>query len=323
MDSDGWSLALDARRKLMKEVGQRIATLRIPNFKRRMLDFCISGILWSLGILLITFSDFVSLPLRYGFWAAGIILSALALNMAVLLLHEGMHSLLFRNPRLNYWCSVILGAILGISFTVYRKLHFLHHVHLGGKEDPDNYNAYTSSRGLEWLMQYGRLLIGSFLYLLLMPALAWKKANPEERKRIIVEYSIVIAMLSGIIYFLPNTFVLYCWFMPLIFVGYFTAVRGLSEHSFVDFTDPFTASRTISSGPVAEFFLLGVNYHLAHHLFPEIPSYNLRKLHQLIFPRLPKTVVEKSYFSFLVKFFNATRTLDRSPIGLVDFKRGA
>lgn len=321
VDSRGsWSNATrDASRTLIKEIGPEILSLRRLNTKRRLFDFCIFGFLWGVGILLVFVSDSAFNLLRYGGLAVGIILSAIALNACVLMLHEGMHQLLFKTPLLNYWCSVLLGAAVGVSFSAYRILHIFHHVNLGGQDDPDNYRAYTSNRRLEWLMQYGRLLVGSFVYLFFIPFLGWRKETHEGRRKIAIEYVVVVGLISALFFYFPNPLVLYCWFIPLILVAYFTAVRGLSEHSFTDIKDPVTASRTVTSGPIAEFCLLGANYHLAHHLFPEIPSYNLRKLHQLILPRLSRTVVAKSYLSFLIAFVKATRTFNESSIGLVEF----
>ena len=69
--------------------------------------------------------------------------------------------------------------------------------------------------------------------------------------------------------------------------------------------------------PLIAFFLLNENYHLEHHLFPEIPSYHLPRLHQLIWPKLPRAVSGHSYLAFLATFFRATPRMDETPIGLV------
>jgi fatty acid desaturase len=64
------------------------------------------------------------------------------------------------------------------------------------------------------------------------------------------------------------------------------------------------------------FFLLHENYHLEHHLFPEVPSYHLPRLHRLIWLRLPRVVSGRSYLGFLARFLRATPRLDETPIGL-------
>jgi fatty acid desaturase len=69
--------------------------------------------------------------------------------------------------------------------------------------------------------------------------------------------------------------------------------------------------------PVVAFLLLNENYHLEHHLFPEVHSYHLPKLHQLIWRRLPRAVSGSSYLAFLAAFLKATPRMDETPIGLV------
>ena len=41
--------------------------------------------------------------------------------------------------------------------------------------------------------------------------------------------------------------------------------------------------------PVLSFLYWKMEYHLTHHMFPSVPSYNLDKLHQHIKDQLPKT----------------------------------
>jgi len=109
---------------------------------------------------------------------------------------------------------------------------------------------------------------------------------------------------------------LVAWFIPLLIVGTMTAIRGFTQHGITDAADPYIASRTILPNPVVGFFLLHENYHLEHHLFPEIPSYHLPKLHQLVWRKLPRAVSGRSYLGFLVRFLQATPRMDESPIGL-------
>jgi len=62
--------------------------------------------------------------------------------------------------------------------------------------------------------------------------------------------------------------------------------------------------------------LLNENYHLEHHLFPEVPSYNLPALRRLIAPRLPRAVEDVSYTRFLARFLLRSIRGDDSVLGL-------
>ena len=61
--------------------------------------------------------------------------------------------------------------------------------------------------------------------------------------------------------------------------------------------------------------LLNENYHLEHHLFPEIPSYNLPRLRTLIRSRLPHTIEAVSYTRFLAGFVRRSLRGDESVLG--------
>jgi fatty acid desaturase len=63
------------------------------------------------------------------------------------------------------------------------------------------------------------------------------------------------------------------------------------------------------------FCLLNENYHLEHHLFPEVPSYNLPRLHALLRSRLPHSVEARSYSGFLAAFVGRFFRGDESMMG--------
>jgi fatty acid desaturase len=68
---------------------------------------------------------------------------------------------------------------------------------------------------------------------------------------------------------------------------------------------------------LVEILFLNENFHLEHHLFPQVPSYNLKRVHELVWQRLPRGLYSKSYLSFLCSFFKASARADLRPCGLV------
>jgi fatty acid desaturase len=117
---------------------------------------------------------------------------------------------------------------------------------------------------------------------------------------------------------IPARILFLLWFSPLVIAAHMTAIRGLTQHGITNAQDPFIASRSIRANPIVSFCLLNENYHLEHHLFPEIPSYNLAQVHKLIWYRLPRVVTGTSYLVFLFRFFAATLKMDERPIGFTD-----
>ena len=73
---------------------------------------------------------------------------------------------------------------------------------------------------------------------------------------------------------------------------------GKGLHKFVAFTqhaglardvkDHRLSARDMKLNPILSFLYWKMEYHLTHHMFPTVPSYNLDKLHQHIKDQLPK-----------------------------------
>jgi fatty acid desaturase len=248
---------------------------------------------------------------------AGIVTTAVALNTFPLLMHEGMHGILFANRRWNWLVSVGLGSTFLLSFTAYRVMHLRHHRYLGDPRDPDDYHNYSGNRFVVWSLHFVRLTLGPLLYLVLIPVFAVKYGSRAQRKLVCVEYVILAAIYSTLFRLFPARELLVVWIVPLLLMGAMTAIRGFTQHGITEASDPYLASRTMLPHPVVAFFLLNENYHLEHHLFPEIPSYHLPALHRLIWPQLPRAVSGRSYLAFLGAFLKATPRMDETPIGRV------
>jgi fatty acid desaturase len=308
-----------ARAKVALVLADQLPRLRRFDVRKRLVEltlFC--GILLC-GVTL-TLAGYRSPAgsARYLLLAAGIILTALAINSLVLLLHEGMHQTLFADPGWNRWVSVLLGATFLMSFSAYQVMHIRHHRFLGDPRDPDDYHNYTKHRSLVWALHFVRLTVGSLLYVFVIPVLAFRYGSGAERRRIATEYVLLGAIYAVVASTVPAGVLQYAWLAPLLLVGQMTAIRGFTQHGITDATDPFIASRSIRAPGIVRFFLLNENYHLEHHLFPEVPSYHLKHLHELIWPNLPYAVTGRSYLGFLYKFFRATARMDETPIGFIE-----
>lgn len=294
----------------------QLDALRCFSLSMRLAELAIFICLWIAGSVLTLTIGRADGPFAWSCYLAGIFLSAVALNAFVLLLHEGMHHTLFANAFANRWVSVLLGVPVLMSFCAYQVMHLRHHTYLGDPRDPDDYQNHTSIKTVLWLMHALRLLAGSFLYLLLIPVLAWRHGTAESRRRVIEEYLVLAGLWTVLALTVPGWVLLHGWLLPAVLVGYMTNLRGFTQHGITDAHDPFLASRSVQPHPLVAFCLLYENYHLEHHFFPEIPSYHLPRLHRLIWPRFPRAVTARSYLGFLARFARACLTLDESPIGL-------
>lgn len=318
MHDERTSPTLAARAAVLAGIEAEVAPLRTLAPAHRAVELIVFPSLWFAGAVLTLWAreNLDAGWLQWALVAGGVFLSAIALNAFVLLLHEGMHQTLFANVHVNRWVSVALGFPVLMSFSAYQVLHLRHHTYLGDPRDPDDYANYSKRPRLVWLMHFIRLAAGAFLYLLFIPVLALRHAAPGQRRRIVEEYALLAVVIALVAWLIPDEVILWCWFLPVVVVGYMTNLRGFTQHGITDAADPLLASRTMKPNPLVAFCLLNENYHLEHHLFPEVPSYHLRDLHELIWPRLERAVVGKSYLAFLMRFLWATLARDGAPIGL-------
>ena len=310
--------AAAARAMIARGLEPAITALRKPSAWVRVRELALFGAMWALGGWLVLAGVHSPRPLaQWGLRAVGTLLVALALHVFALLLHDGVHHTLFRDRRLNRWVSVLLGACAFISFSAYQSLHERHHVFLGDTRDPDDYNNYSGDRRLVWLMHYVRLLFGSFLYILLIPIVVARRGQPRDKRRVAVEYGVLAAIYATAWAAVPHAILVHCWLIPFVPAGLMFNVRSLAAHGIGDTSDPFLASRSIDANPVVAFLFRNENFHLEHHLFPEVPSYNLKTLHGLVFHRMPRAATASSYLGFLAQFVRQSLRFDDSPIGVV------
>lgn len=309
-----------ARHALSNGLDAEIAALRCLRPGRRLAEIGFFAALWivsiAAGIDALEMTGAPAWPLRLLSIAAG----AAALNALYLLSHEGHHALLFARPAVNHAANIALCVPLLHSPSAYRVLHELHHRYLGGPGDPDEYRNYTDDPRLRWALQWVRLTIGTLVYMPLIPVVAWRRAARRERRAMALEYAAMTTVWVAAFMLVPMRVLLQVWLVPGILVGYISAVRALAQHALTESGDPLLASRSVRSNPMVSFLLLNENYHLEHHLFPEIPSFNLPRLRALLRHRLPHAVEAKSYTRFLARFVARTVRGDESPLGMVRLK---
>lgn len=266
---------MDARHRMDAALAEALPALRARRPWRRLADLALAYGLWGAGIAAATAAHLQDGP----WWMQAALIGVAAmlgfggLNALMLLAHEGHHGHLGRANGLLSWivCVPLLHAP-----TAYGELHALHHRHLGGPGDPDHYGNYAAGKTL-LAMHWLRLLIGPILYLGLIPMMAWRHA-PHARLRMLIESACMLPLWIVAAVWVPWQVLLSAWLLPAFGVAIMTAVRGLSQHTLTDASDAWRASRTIEVGPVLGMVLLHENLHLAHHMYPDVPSYHLRAL---------------------------------------------
>lgn len=72
------------------------------------------------------------------------------------------------------------------------------------------------------------------------------------------------------------------WVFPLVYIfPYFMLVREIFQHANAG-TGTLDNSRVMHVGPIARWAVMGYgnDYHLIHHIYPKVPCYHLREVHE-------------------------------------------
>jgi fatty acid desaturase len=228
------------------------------------------------------------------------LLSGIAFNWINVQIHEASHHLLLRDKRRNdFYCNVALGSFALQDVQTYRATHGMHHAHLHTDQDPD-LEIYSSEVG-----SWQSVLRGIRDDLLLISALRRRRQVAEflranelkEAKvplhatttKVLAQLTVLSAFLYscgslGIVYY--GAFYLYglVGIFPVL-VRIRTVVQHFDESATHDAhhrAQLYTSRTTVA--PMLEFILVGarMDYHFEHHLYPTIPYYNLRRMHQTL-----------------------------------------
>ncbi|MEM7298419.1 MAG: fatty acid desaturase, partial [Bacteroidota bacterium] len=244
------------------------------------------------------------LPIRL----AGYIFIGLIIHGLAALMHEGVHGNIFRKASLDRWFSFAVGLPALVSATAFRANHMHHHQHNRTEHDPDEMTTVANTPGKLRLILNLWLFFGAFYFILVhIPLNGWRLASRKERRKILLEYGIIVTVFSTIFSLssLNGSYagILHYWAFPWVFTAIFTNIRGWTEHVFTVPGNPLTETRTIRSNRLISFLSANVNYHLEHHLFPAIPWYNLPKVHNLLQAEYKEAgaFVHSSYMRYVLR----------------------
>ncbi|MDM7855812.1 acyl-CoA desaturase [Cellulomonas sp. MW4] len=286
---------------------------------------------------------------------------AVVLGQVMFLGHDAAHRQIFRSGRWNDWASLVIGDLVaGVSYGWWQHKHSRHHAkpnQVGA--DPDIVNGrailfhtqdvpvarsplrrwFRAHQG--WLFFPMLLLEGLNLHISGVKTIFGRGAV----KRRPVEIAFITLRLGG---YLAVVF----WFLPPLMAVAFLAVqlgvfgvymgavfapnhKGMPiipRDARTDFLErQVRTSRNVRGGRFMAVFMGGLNYQVEHHLFPSMPSANLRAA-RLVVRRFcaehdvpyTETSLLRSY-GIVVRYLNRVGLAARDPFEcpIVEQLRGA
>lgn len=188
-----------------------------------------------------------------------------------ILMHDAAHALLHENRKVNdfiaYWfCAPELF--------IYRPYHLQHHRFVQQSEDPDLVlsKPFPITRMSLWRKVVRDLTGQTFV----------KQYNKTRMFYICNGLGLLAFSLAGLWW----AWVL-MWLLPMMtWLPLVSRLRNIAEHALIveNGTDPLRHARTTYANWLERAFVAPywVNYHCEHHMFTQIPCWNLPTAHQLL-----------------------------------------
>lgn len=259
-------------------------------------------ILANWGVVALAAWGAVTLGHWWAYLIAAIIIGTRQQAMGVMV-HDASHYLLYKNHVVNDVVSdLFLGFPIGLSTTLYRHTHFLHHRFTSTDRDPDwvmqqNDPDWTWPKTWRetWTMGFLSIL-GLNIFKMAKVYMQWSPSSnlfkPHSpayplRARILLVVSTIIVYVA---LFLTKAWIpaILLWLLPaLTMFNLLNRLRAISEHLAIPHEHELNQTRTVIPTWWERLLIApaGINYHLEHHMFPSVPGYRLGILHRSLMQR--------------------------------------
>jgi fatty acid desaturase len=248
----------------------------------------------------------------HSWWMLGVaVWFSVVFAQAGFLAHDGAHRQVFESGKRNEWFSrIVANLVVGLGYGWWMQKHTRHHGNPNtiGKDmdlDPNlivftEPDALTRTSGIAgfvlrrqgWLFLPAMTLTGLDLHVKTIRMLMQKdgvKHRAVESILLAVRLISLPALLIlcagpviGITALAVNV-LLFGFLLGGAFAPNHIGMPQIEHTQKVDYLRrQVLTSRNITGGPVVDFLMGGLNHQIEHHLFPSLPSANLRKARAMI-----------------------------------------
>ena len=197
--------------------------------------------------------------------------------------HDLVHANLGLPRRLNRRLLSVIELVMLRSGTVYRIVHLNHHA-----KYPD---AADDPEGAAARFRLARTLWEGVIFQFKLGGWAWRRASRRDRRRMLAEWCGIGAIVVSSAAVLPLTPIplIYCalvyagsWIIPLV-TSYLVHEPGEAH---------VLRQTRLFRGRFYSLLALDHLYHLEHHLYPQVPHQNWKRLARRLDPHFQKAGLE-------------------------------
>lgn len=224
-----------------------------------------------------------------------------------ILMHELSHRTLFPSAELNNKVGYVCGLLLGSDFDTFRTAHWQHHKAYGVPTDPqgrDYMGLQNASRArmiwhlLRPLLGYNLFKLASFNPVQDMVDQPITAAPRFKRLALVAGVQLALAALAtgfGQVWLLLPLYPI----AAATFGLFFSQIRGFCEHiaPAMGTDEKFVRSHKTNLFDRMFFYTLNFNYHVEHHLYPQLPCCHLPKLQHAMTEAGKAPLISPSIFS--------------------------
>ncbi len=256
---------------------------------RGIISIAIEWILIFIAIFLIEYFDSMLTSLL------GLLFIAGRQHALAFCVHEGVHYNISRNRVLNdFLVNSFAAWPIFMEVKTYRDNHLAHHRHNNTEKDPD----WARKQSREWVFPKRKLplfidFLRSFLSMETLKsfyAVSGKQAQSKgltKKSSLPKSYHLVkaiyyLSFLSVFYYFNFLKSYLFYWFLPMItWLQVLNRLRKIAEHFGIYDKEAEIRTRTVIPNIIEKIFIApkNIHFHCEHHYYPNVPYYNLSKLH--------------------------------------------
>lgn len=279
-------------------------------------------------------------PLALG--ALLVLLALMSVQLAYLA-HDAGHGAMTRNPRLA-WAVGHFGMtfITGFSFSWWMHSHGNHHEFVN-EEESDlamrystvlsvHENTVLAKTGFKrtlvrWQAWYIWLLIPFYHFPMIIDGLVHCLRNPRATRvdQIVLPLYLVLWFVipsqvvgweRAMLHYLADTMI------GSTLIGFTFIVHHMGrkvvrpDENISRFQQQVEATRNVRTWRIFDAYYSGLNYHAPHHLFPNIPHWRYRRLHELLQRFCADKGIrytEESFFAAVANVFRYLRWLGQLP----------